>query len=335
MATDSPAIPANLGALVAKTYAAALAAGNLTFTASAATTEIRLHAVTVYIPTAGLQRCSANADLQYHIRFCPSLLRKPGPAHSAGKPNPFLPPQKGLLVASAPGYNLVLNRFPVIGQHFLLCTADFQPQAQPLRACDLAAVHAVLNAWPGPEGGEHERGRLYGFFNSGEHSGASQPHRHIQFLPLPPLAQRELPFDAAPAPTPTRTPTPAPATLWTHPGMPFVSFCIRFSTSTAEEFVSAYQTLLARVEEAAGGGGGGEGGGREGRGVGVSYNMGVTREWMVLAPRTSEDGGREGVGVNGTVLAGELLAKRQEDWDFFGSGGLEEVLRGIGIPAQL
>ena len=55
----------------------------------------------------------------------------------------------------------------------------------------------------------------------------------------------------------------------------------------------------------------------------------------MLAPRTSEDGGREGVGVNGTVLAGELLAKRQEDWDFFGSGGLEEVLRGIGIPARL
>lgn len=25
---------------------------------------------------------------------------------------------------------------------------------------------------------------LFGFFNSGEHSGASQPHRHIQFLPV-------------------------------------------------------------------------------------------------------------------------------------------------------
>jgi len=57
----------------------------------------------------------------------------------------------------------------------------------------------------------------------------------------------------------------------------------------------------------------------------------VTREWMVLAPRTSEDGGRDGVSVNGTVLAGELMAKRQEDWDFFGSGGLEEVLGGIGL----
>ena len=232
-------------------------------------------------------------------------------------------------MASIPGYNLVLNRFPVIARHFLLCTADFQPQAQPLRACDLAAVHAVLDAWPGPEGEERERGRLYGFFNSGAHSGASQPHRHVQFLPLPPLAERELPFDAAPAPT--RTPTPAPTTVWTHPGMPFVSFCIRFSTNTAEEFVLAYQTLLARVEEAAGGASS-EGGGE--KGVGVSYNMGVTREWMVLAPRTSEDGDREGVSVNGTVLAGELMAKRQEDWEFFGSGGLEEALRGIGIPAQ-
>ena len=25
---------------------------------------------------------------------------------------------------------------------------------------------------------------LFGFFNSGQYSGASQPHRHIQFLPV-------------------------------------------------------------------------------------------------------------------------------------------------------
>lgn len=26
--------------------------------------------------------------------------------------------------------------------------------------------------------------QLFAFFNSGKHSGASQPHRHIQFLPV-------------------------------------------------------------------------------------------------------------------------------------------------------
>lgn len=30
--------------------------------------------------------------------------------------------------------------------------------------------------------------RLYAFFNSGKHSGASQPHRHLQFLPIEDMA---------------------------------------------------------------------------------------------------------------------------------------------------
>ena len=43
---------------------------------------------------------------------------------------------------------------------------------------DLGAAYACLTAYR--ENGEE----LFGFFNSGEHSGASQPHRHIQFLPV-------------------------------------------------------------------------------------------------------------------------------------------------------
>lgn len=41
---------------------------------------------------------------------------------------------------------------------------------------DLSVTYACVKAW-------REQGReLFAFFNSGEHSGASQRHRHLQFL---------------------------------------------------------------------------------------------------------------------------------------------------------
>ncbi|KAF8251643.1 hypothetical protein K440DRAFT_637588 [Wilcoxina mikolae CBS 423.85] len=269
------AIP--LTRLVAKAYANALAAGDLVFTSSAATTDILLN------------------DVSYRLRFCPSLLRKPQSTPAIPKPNPFLPPHPGLLIpATIPGYNLVLNRFPIIPHHFLLCTSTFEPQSAPLRPEDVTAVYNILNSWDSPEE------RLYGFFNSGPHSGASQPHRHVQFFPLP--KDRVLPCDRSPA-----------GTVWTHPGFPFKSFCVRFVRGEAGEAVEAYETLLGKVEEVVGKWG--------------SYNLGVTKEWIVVAPRVSE--GR--VGVNGTVLAGEVMVKMEEDWEFVRNGGLGEVLRGIGV----
>lgn len=45
---------------------------------------------------------------------------------------------------------------------------------------DLEATYACLKAW----GEDSKQKRLFAFFNSGDHSGASQPHRHLQFLPV-------------------------------------------------------------------------------------------------------------------------------------------------------
>jgi ATP adenylyltransferase len=47
---------------------------------------------------------------------------------------------------------------------------------------DLEATYACLRAWQAENNGKQKR--LFAFFNSGEHSGASQPHRHLQFLPV-------------------------------------------------------------------------------------------------------------------------------------------------------
>lgn len=69
----------------------------------------------------------------------------------------------------------MLNKYPVIPEHFILATKEYKNQTDKLEDDDLAMTYACLRAW--------EPGLLFAFFNSGEHSGASQGHRHVQFLP--------------------------------------------------------------------------------------------------------------------------------------------------------
>lgn len=73
----------------------------------------------------------------------------------------------------------------VLLQHVLVVTRQFESQADPLNANDLGATMQVLQAMP--QGG-------VAFYNCGEHSGRSQPHKHLQVVPLP--------FDDAQAPRP-------------------------------------------------------------------------------------------------------------------------------------
>ena len=61
-------------------------------------------------------------------------------------------------------------------QHVLVVTRQFESQADPLNARDLGATMMVLRAMP--QGG-------VAFYNCGEHSGRSQPHKHLQVVPLP------------------------------------------------------------------------------------------------------------------------------------------------------
>jgi ATP adenylyltransferase len=71
-----------------------------------------------------------------------------------------------------------LNKFPVIPDHFIVATKKYKEQTDLLEEDDLEAAYECLSAYR--ENGEE----LFGFFNSGQHSGASQSHRHIQFLPV-------------------------------------------------------------------------------------------------------------------------------------------------------
>lgn len=287
---------------------------------------------------------------QFQLRFSPSLANKPKPPPSTpttpSKPfNPFASPPAPMLITPGPSppspspspspthppsppqssHYILLNKFAIVPHHFILATTTFQPQTRLLSAADLAAAYACMMAYHDSGGKE-----LFAFFNSGEHSGASQAHRHLQFLEVEGMRAG---LDGI-----------AGWEVWAE-GMirgdvkvPFRVFAGGlWAGMSGEEMRGVYLGLYRRACEALGVEVGEQ---REGE-ARVSYNMAMTRCGMVVMPRVAEgaevrDGEGRVVGrlaLNGTVLAGTGLVKSREEWEALRGdpGQVEGVLRRIGV----
>lgn len=285
--------------------------------------------------------------MQFQVRFAPSLAQKPRgakpSASGAPPPKPFDPfehPSPGLVVLPQLGahHRLVLNKFAVSADHTILATTAWRRQQDLLEAADLAAAYACIEAYQAG-GGESE---LFVFYNSGPHSGASQPHRHLQLLPV---ARMREGLDGVPggddawslladglvsAPSPSRFPCFVAAT--------------RLPVAVSPEALHAAYLELYRQACAAARGTAAEvvpqeDSGGHGTPARISYNLALTRCVMALVPRTAEGGAVEGVAgaqlsLNGTVLAGTALVKSAGEWEALQSDAapLAHILEQIGVP---
>ena len=185
---------------------------------------------------------------------------------------------------------------------------------------------------------------LFVFYNSGPYSGASQPHRHLQLLPVARMRDGldtveggdrwGVLADAAAA---TAEGAEGVSIL---EGLPFLALKSRLgdhvdSNRLREVYLALYRRacVVAGVprEEAEK---------TEGEAA-ISYNLAMTAEAMVLCPRLAEGGavmnkdGKEAgrVELNGTVLAGTALVKSEAEWAALRKdpGQLGRVLAGIGV----
>ncbi|WP_142810750.1 phosphorylase [Tepidiphilus olei] len=133
------------------------------------------------IATDAIERCEHG--FPFVLRWVSTLARKPPPASTqeSKRHNPFLPPEPELTVGALGARHLVvLNKYPVFSGHTLIVTRDFEPQTAPLSGDDFLAWYALL-----AEGG-------LGFYNGGEIAGASQSHRHLQWIPDGHLGKEQL-----------------------------------------------------------------------------------------------------------------------------------------------
>ncbi|OAA74518.1 Histidine triad-like motif protein [Akanthomyces lecanii RCEF 1005] len=324
--------PARLPELVKAAFAKALHEGDLS-----------------YFPTH-VQDVRVGA-LSFQLRFSPSLANKPkAPPKQQGttsspSPKPFDPfaytsPPPRLFVADVgAAHFLVLNKFAIVPEHFILATRDFKPQTHVLDADDLYATLACIRAYEegSSSSSAHGGGALFAFFNCGAHSGASQPHRHIQLLPV--AAMREgLPENSAWSVLASRLDGDDGAVA------PFRTFSDAIGLDTSrEDLHTTYLRLYEQAVRAAAAAKDDEpAAAKSGEEAAVSYNMAMTRDRLVLCPRLAEGGSIMDpdtgdvvgqVSLNGTMLAGTALVKTEAEWDALRRSprALTAVLKSVGV----
>jgi len=200
--------------------------------------------------------------------------------------NPFLPPEPALTVASvSPTHLAVLNKYNVVARHLLVITRSFVAQEAPLDLEDTEALWRCLGEGP-----------ALGFYNSCREAGASQPHRHLQLVPLP-LAGAE-----------AGTPVDA---LVRDGELPFPHAVAPFEPDAAKAH-AVVRELLEHIGRAA---------------PGAAYNLLVTPQWMLAVPRTHD--AAEGVSFNALGFAGSIFVRDDEQLELVRRRGPVELLNAV------
>ncbi|EXJ74113.1 uncharacterized protein A1O5_02407 [Cladophialophora psammophila CBS 110553] len=294
----------------------------------------------------------ARGGASFQLRYCPALKKKPQGNPSSAKKDPpgpkfdpFEDPPAELLVAQIPAqsasHTLVLNKYPVIHNHFIIATKANKPQTDLLEEDDIGLTHACLRAWQ-DQRHDGSSPRLFAFFNSGEHSGASQVHRHLQFLPVEDMAgstiqEWRLLIDRMNVPAHPELP------LFQDPSLPILHFSTPLEPGISAADLHRKYILLMKAALSAT-----RSPGRpldqslavekDGKTL-ISYNLAMTTDRMAICPRSQETAfipgaGPEGsVAINGTILAGTLMVKDETEWDILRETHslLDEMLASIGF----
>lgn len=200
--------------------------------------------------------------------------------------NPFLPYERALYVADiGPDHVCILNKFPVVDRHVLIITREYEPQENLLTRRDfLALVNAMRET------------RGLGFYNSGPGAGASQPHKHLQIVPVPMHSR----VSGIPVETLVRQADGgeySPALPFRHRLSSGLEGAGESPEAAAARLHEDYLEGLAIF-------------GMEESGASPVYNLLLTGDWMMLVPRTRSH--FEGIPVNALGFAGGLLVKNDD-----------------------
>ncbi|KAL5523889.1 hypothetical protein ACEPAG_8062 [Sanghuangporus baumii] len=290
------------------------------------------------------------AGIQFQIRLCPALQQKPrlptphfddeqSAANEHGmyrvdkrpeKPDPFAPPYiPNLLVGElrdeeeGEEFAILLNKYSVVPGHFLMVTKEYKSQASPLFPGELVQTYLLLDA-------ARRVGKdFFAFYNCGDVSGASQPHKHIQFLPVeddgPPIEKlartvnlghdsRAFTFNSLPFATHVRR---LPSSLGSSPRQ-------EMEDILGEAFMTLLDLAISTVRHdpthPAGQ---------------PSYNVILTRQHMYLMPRKREEHilceTGDPLSVNALGFAGLLLVKSERELEAVKRESVVEILRDVAL----
>jgi len=253
----------------------------------------------------------ADGGVEFLVRRLSSLARKERLARvraaSPRRVDPFDPPEPELTVtALSPTHLAVLNKFPVLDGHLLFVTRRFADQEELLDGDDMAALAQGLAAIDG-----------LGFYNGGALAGASQPHKHLQLVPLPlaptgPGVPVEAVFDAAAG-------AAGPVSI---ARLPFEHAFARLAPGAATDgaaLLDTYWALLAAARLHVVGGR-----------ASAPYNLLATRRWMLVVPRVQARFGT--ISVNALGFAGSLFVRDERELAVLTRAGPMAALAAVARP---
>ncbi len=276
--------------------------------------------VRALLPIETEQAIVEDGGVRFVVRRLSSLARKHAAREEARRSgegrNPFLPYDPDLFVADVgPDHVALLNKYPVIPHHLLIVTRRFQDQETLLTPHDFSALAACMVEIDG-----------LAFYNGGAAAGASQPHKHLQIVPLP-LAgdDTQVPIE------PLLAGAPADARPDRVPGLPFRHSFLRLGSamfgdpeSAAEMLTEHYRGLCTAS--------GIEGHVADGAmRQSAPYNLLLTREWMLLVPRTREC--VDGISMNALGFAGCLFVRNEAQMHVVVEHGPMALLQAVATPA--
>ncbi|MFM0206152.1 phosphorylase [Paraburkholderia sediminicola] len=272
-------------------------------------------------PIETTQAVIEEGGIRFLVRQVSSLARKEEArqapnvtARTSSAVNPFLPYDPNLFVADILDTHVaLLNKFNVIDHHLLIVTRCFESQEALLNLADFAAWFACMAEFDG-----------LGFYNGGADAGASQPHKHLQIVPLPlgesgPAVPIESVLETACMEGP----------IGKLPGLPFrhaFAYLEQAPAAARHAANAAFDCYLALLEAAGL------------RAIEVNgelhqsapYNLLVTSRWMLLVPRSSER--VEGMSVNALGFAGSLFVRDAAQMQVIERLGPMTVLQRVAVP---
>ena len=216
------------------------------------------------------------------------------------KRNPFLPHEPEMFVTEFSETHIgLLNKFPVVENHLLMVTKEFEDQDAWLTEADFACAWHCLS----------EEGGLV-FYNGGTAAGASQRHKHLQWVPWPKRGD-ELPM---------QTVFPGRQLGFRHCWWPRANFASKSEDEWARESLACYRSALRKL-----------GRGKNATSADEPYNLLMTREWLWLIPRSCEH--FETVSINSLGFVGAMLATNEEEKSLIHKVGPLDMLEQVGVPS--
>ncbi|RTZ42576.1 phosphorylase [Candidimonas sp. SYP-B2681] len=252
----------------------------------------------------------SDEGLPFVVRWVSSLSAKDGEKVSLpGGPrdpdfNPFLSPDPALTIGAVGDHHVaILNKFPVCDRHLVLARRLFEEQRAPLTLSDFAAISYVMSGSGG-----------VGFYNGGAEAGASQRHKHLQWIPAM-QGNANLRFFVPGLPAGL-----SEQAMAIHPQLPVKHLFIRVqcglgtmvstsASSLLKAFTAACQQLDLLPDDS---------------GLLPPFNFLADNGWMLVVPRSCEHA--YDVSVNALSYGGSLYVRNRDQVDIVRKVGPLEVL---------